>query len=145
LSGFIFGTAGKTAAQLMQRRLISTGSPMEKLIGFSRAVRVGAHVSIGGTAAIGPDGETVGIGDVAVQTHRCMEIITAALKEAGASLTHVVRTRVLLTNIGNWQAVADVKAEYFHNIRPVETIMEVSRFINPEWLVEIEVDAIIAD
>lgn len=129
----------------MARTLISSGSPYENIIGFSRAVRVGNHVSVGGTAPIGADGKTVGVGDPAAQTRRCMEIIEAALHKAGASLEHVVRTRMLLTRIEDWEAIAKVRGEYFKDIRPVDTVVQVSGFINPEWLVEIEVDAIVDD
>ena len=127
----------------MTRKLVSSGSPYEAIIGFSRAVRVGNFISVGGTAAIGPDGRTVGLSDPAAQARRCFEIIKSALENAGAGLEDVVRTRVLLTNIDDWQAVAKVRGEYFANIRPVDTVMQVSRFINPEWLVEIEVDAVV--
>lgn len=127
----------------MSRNLVSSGSPYESIIGFSRAVRVGDFIAIGGTAAIGPDGRTVGIGDAATQAQRCFEIIKEALEVAGTGLEDVIRTRVLLTNIEDWQAVAKVRGEYFSDIRPVDTVMQVTRFINPEWLVEIEVDAII--
>lgn len=127
----------------MTRRLISSGSPYEEIIGFSRAVRVGNAISIGGTAPIGPDGSTVGIGDAAAQTHRIMEIVAAALEEAGASLDDVVRTRTMLIDIADWEAVAGVRAQYLRAVRPVDTIVEVARFVNPEWLLEIEVDAII--
>ncbi len=129
----------------MQRSLISNGNPMEKIVGFSRAVRVGPYVSVGGTAPVGPDGKTVGIGDAAAQARRCLEIIQAALEQAGASLDDVVRTRVLLTHIEDWKAVIDVRAEFFAKVRPVDTIMQVQRFVNPEWRVEFEVDAIISD
>lgn len=129
----------------MTRKLISSGSPYEAIIGFSRAVRVGNFIAIGGTAAIGADGRTVGIGDPAAQARRCFEIIKSALESAGAGLEDVVRSRVLLTNIDDWQAVAKVRGEYFADIRPVDTVMQVSRFINPEWLVEIEVDAVVSD
>ena len=129
----------------MTRQLISSGSPYESVIGFSRAVRVGNFVAVGGTAPIGPDGETVAPGNAAEQTRRCIEIIKGALEEAGATLGDVVRTRVLLTRIEDWEAVAKVKAEIFREIRPVDTVMQVSTFINPEWLVEIEVDAVIDD
>lgn len=126
------------------RELISNGNPMEAVVGFSRAVRVGPLVSIGGTAPVDPDGKTVGVGDVAVQTMQCLEIIKAALESAGAGLEDVVRTRVILTDIENWKAAIDVRKEYFCDIRPVDTIMAVDRFVNPEWLVEIEADAVIA-
>jgi enamine deaminase RidA (YjgF/YER057c/UK114 family) len=127
------------------RQLVSNGNPMEKIVGFSRAVRVGPYVSIGGTAPVGPDGKTVGVGDAAAQARQCLEIIKAALQDAGAGLGDVVRTRVLLTDIGDWRDVIDVRKEYFRDVQPVDTIMAVSGFVNPEWLVEFEVDAVIAD
>ncbi len=127
----------------MGRQLISSGSPYESVIGFSRAVRVGNFIAVGGTAAIGPNGETVAPGDASGQARQCFEIIKKALEGAGASLKDVVRTRILLTQIEDWQAVAKVRGEYFKDIRPVDTVMQVSTFINPEWLVEIEVDAVI--
>lgn len=127
------------------RRLISNGNPMEAIVGFSRAVRVGPYISIGGTAPVGPDGKTVGIGDVAAQSRQCLEIIKAALEQAGSGLRDVVRTRVLLTDINDWKAAIDVRKEYFADVRPVDTIMQVGRFVNPEWLVEFEVDAVVAD
>ncbi len=127
------------------RRLISNGNPMEAIVGFSRAVRVGPYISIGGTAPVGPDGKTVGIGDVAAQSRQCLEIIKQALEQAGSGLHDVVRTRVLLTDINDWKAAIDVRKDYFADVRPVDTIMQVGRFVNPEWLVEFEVDAVVAD
>lgn len=127
------------------RELISNGNPMETVVGFSRAVRVGPFIAIGGTAPVGPDGKTVGVGDVAAQTRRCLEIVKAALEQAGSGLNDVVRTRVILTDIDNWKAAIDVRKDYFRDVRPVDTIMAVDRFVNPEWLVEIEADAVIAD
>lgn len=127
------------------RALISNGNPMEAIVGFSRAVRVGPFVTVGGTAPVGADGKTVGIGDVAAQTRQCIEIIKAALEDAGSGLQDVVRTRVILTNIDDWKAAIDVRNEYFRDVRPVDTIMAVDRFVNPEWLVELEADAIIAN
>lgn len=126
------------------RELISNGNPMEAIVGFSRAVRVGPFISIGGTAPVGLDGKTVGVGDVAAQTRQCIEIIKAALEQAGSGLHDVVRTRVLLTDIDNWRAAIDVRKEYFHDVRPVDTIMAIDRFVNPEWLVELEADAVIS-
>ncbi|PHR19013.1 MAG: hypothetical protein COA37_18865 [Hoeflea sp.] len=126
------------------RELISNGNPMEAVVGFSRAVRVGPYVCIGGTAPVGPDGKTVGVGDVALQTRQCLEIIKAALESAGAGLGDVVRTRVILTDITHWKAAIEVRKEYFRDVRPVDTIMAVDRFVNPDWLVEIEADAVIA-
>jgi len=127
------------------RKLVSSGSPYEPKIGISRAVRVGPVISVAGTAPIGPDGHTVGRGDAAAQARRCFEIIAAALESAGASLRHVVRTRILLTRIEDWQAVTQVHGEFFRDIRPANTVMQVSRFIDPDWLVEIEADAVLED
>ena len=126
------------------RELISNGNPMEAIVGFSRAVRVGPFISIGGTAPVGVDGKTVGVGDVAAQTRQCIEIIKAALEQTGSGLHDVVRTRVILTDIEDWKKAIDVRKEYFRDIRPVDTIMAVDRFVNPEWLVELEADAVIA-
>ena len=127
----------------MSRTLVPSTSPYASVIGFSRAVRVGNHVSVGGTAPIDSEGRTIGIGNPALQVRQCFETIEAALKQAGASLEDVVRTRMLLTRISDWEAIAKVRGEYFKNIRPVDTVMEVSRFINADWLVEVEVDAVI--
>ncbi len=128
---------------VLKRSLVPSNSPYASIIGFSRAVRVGNHISVGGTAAIGDDGKTVGVDDPATQTRRCLETIRIALEAAGATLNHVVRTRTMITRSDDWPEIAKVKAEYFQEIRPVDTVVEVSRFIDPEWLVEIEVDAII--
>jgi len=128
----------------MKRELISGGSPYEDIVGFSRAVRVGPYITIGGTAPMDTNGNTVGIGDISLQTKQCLETIKIALEKAGSSLKDVVRTRILLTNIEDWKAAAKVRASYFKAIKPVDTIMQVSRFINPDWLIEIEVDAIVA-
>ncbi|PRY26436.1 enamine deaminase RidA (YjgF/YER057c/UK114 family) [Aliiruegeria haliotis] len=127
-----------------RRELITNGNPMEKIAGFSRAVRVGPFISVGGTAPVGPDGKTVGVGDVAAQTRQCIEVIKAALEQAGSGLHDVVRTRVILTDINDWKAAIDVRKEYFRDVRPVDTIMAVDRFVNPEWLVELEADAIVS-
>ena len=102
-------------------------------------------VTVSGTAPLGPDGSTVGKGDAAIQARRCLQIIAAALEAAGASLRHVVRTRTLLTRIDDWQAVAAVHGEFFGDIGPANTIMQVTRFIDPDWLVEFEADAVIDD
>ena len=128
----------------LDRELISNGNPMEAIVGFSRAVRVGPFISVGGTAPVDANGNTVGVGDVAQQTRQCIEVIKLALEQAGSGLHDVVRTRVILTNIDDWKAAIDVRKEYFRDIRPVDTIMAVDRFVNPEWLVELEADAVIA-
>ena len=124
------------------RRRISSGSPYEPRIGISRGVRAGRIIAIAGTAPIGADGKTVAPGDAAAQARRCFEIVEAALIKLGASLADVTRTRILLTRIEDWEAVALVHGEFFKDIRPVNTIMQVVRFIDPDWLVEIEADAV---
>lgn len=129
----------------MHRTLISNGNPLEDIIGFSRAVRVGPYISVGGKAPVDEDGKTIGIGDVSAQTRLCIEIIKQALEQAGSGLKDVVRTRMILTNINDWKEVIKVRAEYFKTIKPVDTIMQVNRFVNPEWLIEIEVDAVVSD
>jgi enamine deaminase RidA (YjgF/YER057c/UK114 family) len=126
------------------RTLISSGSPYEPRVGISRAVRVGSTIAVSGTAPL-LDGKTVGKGDAAAQARRCLDIIKAALEEAGSSLDQVVRTRTLLTRIDDWQAVAAVHGEYFGAIRPANTIMQVTRFIDPDWLVEFEADAVVEE
>ena len=118
---------------------------MEPRIGFSRAVRVGPVIAVAGTAPLGPDGRTVGVGDAYVQTRRCFEIAQDALREAGAGLEHVVRTRVMLVDIEDWQAAARAHGEVFAAVRPACTFVEVSRFIDPEWRVEVEVDAVLEE
>ena len=127
----------------MPRQLISSGSPFEPVIGFSRAVKVGNHIFVSGTAPIGIDGKTVGVNDPYLQTKRCLEIISQALEKASARLENVVRTRTFLVNIEDWEKVAKAHGEVFANIRPASTMVEVSRFINPEWLVEFEADAVV--
>jgi enamine deaminase RidA (YjgF/YER057c/UK114 family) len=127
------------------RKLISSGSPYEQKVGISRAVRVGNVIAVSGTAPLSSDGRTVGIGDAGAQARRCLEIIAGALEKAGASLPQVVRTRTLLVRIEDWEAVAAVHGEFFGQIRPANTIMQVSRFIDPDWLVELEADAIVDD
>jgi len=127
------------------RKLISSGSPYEPKIGISRAARVGNIIAVSGTAPLGPDGRTLGVGDAGAQARRCLEIIAGALEKAGASLRHVIRTRTLLVRIEDWEAVAAVHGEFFGEIRPANTIMQVSRFIDPDWLVELEADAIVDD
>ena len=125
------------------RQLVSSGSPYEPKVGISRAVRVGRIIAVSGTAPLGPDGQTVGRGDAAAQARRCLEIISAALEQAGGSMAQVVRTRTLLTRIEDRQAVAAVHGEFFREIRPANTIMQITRFIDSDWLVEFEADAVI--
>ena len=127
-----------------RHHLVSSGSPYEPRVGISRAVRAGPLIAVSGTAPLGSDGKTVGVGDPAAQARRCLEIIQRALESAGASLADVVRTRTLLTRIEDWEAVALVHGEFFREIRPANTIMQVTRFIDPDWLVELEADAVVA-
>ncbi|WP_406226138.1 RidA family protein [Streptomyces albidoflavus] len=134
----------ETAGLSGVRMRVSSGSPLEPRIGFSRAVRVGAHVAVAGTAPIGDDGSTVGPGDVHAQTVRCFDIAERALAEAGASLADVTRTRMMLTDITRWEEAARAHGERFADVRPACTFVEVSRFIDPEWLVEVEIDAVVA-
>ncbi len=127
------------------RQLVSNGNPMEEIVGFSRAVRVGSFIAVGGTAPVDANGKTVGIGDVYAQTRQCFEIIKAALEDAGSGLQDIVRTRVILTDIDNWRDAIEARKHYCRDSRPVDTIMAIERFVNPEWLVEIEVDAVIPE
>jgi len=127
------------------RRRVSSGSPYESIIGISRAVRAGSVIAVAGTAPLDAEGRTVGPGDAAAQAHRCFEIVARALEDAGAGLADVVRTRILLTRIEDWEAVARVHGEFFREARPANTIMQVARFIDPDWLVEVEADAVITD
>ncbi|KJY33380.1 RidA family protein [Streptomyces sp. NRRL S-495] len=125
------------------RQNVGSGSPLEPEIGFSRAVRKGAYVAVAGTAPIGDDGATVGPGDVYAQTVRCLDIAGTALRAAGAELTDVVRTRIMLTDVTRWREAARAHGERFAEVRPACTFVEVSRFIDPAWLVEVEVDAVL--
>ena len=127
----------------MELKSVSSGSPYEPIVGLSRAVRIGNLVAVAGTAPLGPDGKTVAFDDPAAQARRCLEISRAALEQLGAGLEDVIRTRILLTRIEDWRAVAEVHGEFFRAIRPVNTIMQVARFIDPAWLVETEVDAVV--
>lgn len=127
---------------MSKRVLVSSGSPYEPIIGFSRAVRAGNIVAVGGTTA-GSGGKPVAIGDPAAQTRAILEIIAKALQDAGANLNDVIRTRIYLVDIAHWEAVGRVHGEFFGAIRPASSILQVTRFINPDWLVEIEADAVL--
>jgi enamine deaminase RidA (YjgF/YER057c/UK114 family) len=129
----------------LRHQLVSSGSPYEPRVGISRAVRAGPLLVVSGTAPLGPDGHTVGAGDAAAQARRCLEIIRSALESAGATLADVVRTRILLTRIQDWEAVARIHGEVFRDIRPANTVMQITRFIDADWLVEIEADAVVGD
>ena len=128
----------------MPRRNISSGSPFEKPIGFSRAVRIGNRIVVSGTAPIAADGTTAHPGDMYQQTLRCLEIIREALEEAGAGLGDVIRTRVYLTDADRWQDAASAHGKIFGDIRPACTFVEIARLIAPDWLVEIEAEAVIS-
>lgn len=127
----------------MTRTRVGTGSPYEPRLGISRAVRIGDVVAVAGTAPLGADGRTVAVGDAAAQARRCFEISLAALAELGARREDLLRTRILLTRIEDWEAVGRVHGELFGDVRPVNTVVQVSRFIDPDWLVETEVDAVV--
>ena len=127
----------------MQRQLISSGSPFEKPIGFSRAVRVGNAIAVSGTAPIAPGGGTAYPGDLYRQTRTCLEIIKNAVENAGGHLDDVIRTRIMLTDISRWQEAARAHGEFFGEIRPASTFVQVSRFIDADWLVEIEADCVV--
>jgi enamine deaminase RidA (YjgF/YER057c/UK114 family) len=128
----------------MERRNISSGSPYEPVIGFSRAVVVGHHVSVSGTAPIMPDGGEPPA-DAEGQVRRVIEIILAALAEAGATAEHVVRTRTYLTRAEDWEQVGRVHGEVFGHVRRANTIVVVSGFVDPRWLIEMEADAILLE
>ncbi len=122
------------------RKNISSGSPLEPRIGFSRAVRVGHFLAVAGTAPIAADGGVAAQGDVYGQTKRCLDIVSQAVSDAGLTLESVVRTRVMLIDISRWEEAARAHREVFSSIRPACTFVEVGGFIDPEWLVELEVD-----
>jgi len=124
------------------RKLVSSGSPLEPEIGFSRAVRVGPYIAVAGTAPIDGDGGTAHVGDVYGQTKQCLQIIERSIKQAGGTLQQVVRTRVMLTDMKGWRDAARAHGEYFGSIRPACTFVQVAGFIDPDWLVEVEADAI---
>ena len=127
----------------VNRQRVSSGGPWEDVVGYSRAVRAGNHVSVAGTTAALPDGTVYGGGDAYLQARRCFEIIEAALREAGASMADVVRTRMFVTDISRWEEFSRAHGEFFREVKPAATMVEVQRLMTLEMLIEIEVDAVV--
>lgn len=130
---------------MTKRIRIQSGAPWEASVGYCRAVRVGPHIAVSGTAPVGEDGQVVGVGDAYAQAKRCLEIIANALAEAGATLDDVVRTRMFVTDISQWEAVGRAHGEAFAHTHPATSMVEVAGLIDPDMLVEIEADAIVTD
>ena len=130
---------------MVARKNISSGAPWEPIVGYSRAVRIGNHIWVSGTTATDEHGKVVGVGDAAAQARYALQKIGRALAEACVSFEHVVRTRTFVTDISKWEAIGRVHGEIFGAIRPAATMVEVSKLIDPDHLVEIEVDAFVGD
>ncbi|MFX0124780.1 MAG: RidA family protein [Candidatus Hodarchaeota archaeon] len=127
----------------MTRINISSGSPFEEPIGFSRAVRIGNIIAVSGTAPIKPDGSTFAPGDLYLQAKYCIQIMKNAIEEAGGNIDSIIRTRVFLRDVSRWKEAAKAHGEFFSKIRPASTFIEVKGFVNKDWLVETEADCVI--
>ena len=129
----------------MSRKLVSSGSPYEGSIGFSRAVRIGKAIAVSGTAPIAADGSTAAPGDMHGQAKRCLEIIEKAITDAGGKIENVIRTRMYLTDAARWEEAGKAHGEFFSEIRPASTMVVVKELLSPEWLVEMEADCLIEE